>query len=205
MKLGNDQQNFDNRLGTTTKGTPQDTDGRYQKVFDVSFESSVWTIEMLRARHRRVKVIVSPGNHDQLSAFHLGHSIEAWFRKCEGVEVDNRPVFRKYFEFGCVMLMFTHGHVGKLEGYPGLMATEQPEMWGRTLWREAHTGDKHHRRLLELKGASVRILPSLRPPDAWTSENQFIGSLRAAEAFVWHRQFGMQANLIHSVLRDEAA
>jgi hypothetical protein len=101
------------------------------------------------------------------------------------------------------MLMWTHGNTGKLENYPALMASEQPKMWGATRWREAHTGDKHHRRLLELRGATVRILPSLRPPDAWSSEMQFVGSIRAAESYVWNEREGLIGTAVYSILEGK--
>lgn len=198
--LGNDQQNFDNRSLTTTKGTPQSSDGRYQKVFSVSKNVSIWTIEQMIAAFGYVDVIVVSGNHDAVAAWHLGDTIDSWFRNCVQVTVDNRPLFRKYYQWGTNMLMFTHGNAGKLEKYPEVMAAEQPQMWGATKWRESHTGDKHHRRLIELRGASVRIMPSLRPPDAWSSENQYIGSIRAAEALIWHRKQGLIGTAIHSIL-----
>jgi hypothetical protein len=202
LVLGNDQQNFDNKLGTTTKGTPQDTDTRYQNVFSVSRDASIWAVEILLSTHKSVDVIIVPGNHDYLASWHLGDSLHSWFHKCKRVTVDNRPPFRKYYQFGINMLMFTHGNSGKLESYDRIMAAEHPEMWGKTLWREAHTGDKHQRRLIELKGATVRILPSLRPPDAWTAENQYIGAIRAAEAYVWHRREGLLGTSTYSVLGD---
>jgi len=200
--LGNDQQNADNRQGSTEKGTPQTMDGRYQKVFSVSRNCSIWFIEHLREISRKVTVVIVPGNHDPLSAWYLGDSLTAWFRNCPEVEVDNRPTNRKYRQHGNVMLMWTHGNYGKLEDYGSVMASEEPQMWGNTSWREAHTGDKHQRRLLELKGASVRILPSLRPPDAWSSENHFIGSIRAAEAYVWNSNEGLISTATYSILRQ---
>ena len=74
-----------------------------------------------------------------------------------------------------------------------------PDMWGKSLWREAHTGDKHHRRLVELKGATVRILPSLRSPDAWTNEHHYVGRLRAAEAYAWHAKRGLLGTATYSI------
>lgn len=200
LVLGNDQQNIDNRLGTTTAGTPQQTDVRYQKVFGVSRDCSIWAIERLLESHSRVEVILVPGNHDTLATWHLGDSLQAWFRQCSRVKIDNQPRFRKYFEHGVNMLMFTHGNVGKLELYGTTMAAEQSPMWGRTEWREAHTGDKHHRQVTELRGCTVRILPSLRPPDAWTSEHNFVGAVRAAEAYAWHDKLGLLGTATYSIL-----
>jgi hypothetical protein len=197
--LGNDQQNADNRAGTTERGTPQNMDSRYQKVFSISRDCSIWAIDALLGHYGAVDVVIVSGNHDPLSAWHLGDTLSSWYRNCKQVNVDSRPLFRKYYEHGVNMLLFTHGHAGKLEEYGKTMAAEEPGMWGRTVWREAHTGDKHHRRLIEQPGATIRILPSLRPPDSWSSENHFIGSLRAAEAFVWNRSEGLVGTGVYSI------
>jgi hypothetical protein len=200
LVLGNDQQNADNRAGTTERGTQQSMDSRYQKVFDVSKRASLWAVDALLGEFGAVDIVIVPGNHDPLGAWHLGDTLASWYRRCKSVTVDNSPRARKYYEHGVNMLLFTHGNTGKLQDYGSTMAAEQPEMWGRTKWREAHTGDKHHRELLELKGATVRILPSLRPPCAWTSDNHYVGSLRAAEAYVWNKSEGLVATAVHSVL-----
>lgn len=198
--LGNDQQNADNRAGTTERGTPQNMDSRHQKVFAASRDASIWAIDALLGKYKRVDVVMVPGNHDPLSTWHLGDSLQSWYRNCKQVTIDNEPKFRKYYEHGVNMLLFTHGNAGKIEDYGKTMAAEKPEMWGRTRWREAHTGDKHHRRLLELKGATVRILPSLRPPCSWSSENHFLGNIRAAEAYVWNHEEGLVGTGVYSIL-----
>jgi hypothetical protein len=199
LALGNDLQNTDNREGTTTRGTPQATDSRYQKVFEVTRDVAIWAIEACREVAPDVTAAMVYGNHDFLTSWHLGDSLRSWFHNCPGVLVDNRPLYRKYYQHGSVMLMLTHGNAGKLEEYPQVMAAEQPQMWGATTWREAHTGDKHHRRLIEIKGATVRILPSLCPPDAWHSESCFVGNVRAAEAYVWNDREALVGTAVYSV------
>lgn len=204
LVLGNDQQNADNRTGETEGGTPQDMDSRYQKVFGISRDFSIWAIDALLGKYGAVDVVLVSGNHDTLSAWHLGDSLTSWYRNCKQVNIDNRPLFRKYYEYGVNMLMFTHGHKGKLEKYSHTMSAEQPEMWGRTKWREAHTGHVHHRRAIELPGVTIRSLPSLRPPDAWSSENHYVGSLRVAESYVWNKQEGLVGTGVYSILPKTA-
>jgi hypothetical protein len=199
--LGSDQHNSDNRAGTTEKGTPQANDSRYHKVMAVSRDASIWAIDACLQKYKAVDVVMVPGNHDVLSTWHLGDSLAAWYRRCPSVNIDNSPPFRKYYEFGVNMLLFTHGHAGKLEDYGKTMAAEKAEMWGRTKWREAHTGDKHHRRTIELAGATVRIIPSLRPPCAWSAENNYVGTIRAAEAYVWNRAEGLVGTGVYSILK----
>jgi hypothetical protein len=198
--LGHDQQNADNRAGSTEAGTPQNNDGRYQKVFDVSCDCSIWGIDYCLQKYGEVEVFCIPGNHDPLATWHLGKVLQAWYKNVSKVTVHNSPNPRQYWEHGVNMLLFTHGNKGKLEDYGGTMASEQPAMWGRTRWREAHTGDKHQRRMIEVKGATVRILPSLRPSCAWSSENHYIGSVRAAEAYVWNKDEGLIGTATYSIL-----
>ena len=188
--VGNDILNADNLQGTTTHGTPQANDSRYHKVFGIARNSLIDAIELLR-QIANVKVVVLPGNHDILSAWHLGDSLEAYFHTYSDVTIDNTPAPRKYHQFGDVMLVWMHGDRGKKKDYPLMIDTEQPVMFGSTRFREIHIGHKHSTSLDEQHGIRVRILPSLAAPDSWSSEMGFVGAIRGAEAYVWHRNQGL--------------
>lgn len=190
LVTGNDLLNSDNAQNTTTRGTPQSTDVRYQKTFGLVRETIVRGIERLR-QIAPVVVPMIPGNHDTLAVWHLGDSLSAYFRNCPNVRIENEPTQRKYHQFGHVMLMLTHGDKGKHPDYPLLMATEQPKMFGATIHREAHIGHRHEERTTEYHGVRVRTLSALCPPDAWHSENTFVGNKRASQAFVWDRHEGI--------------
>lgn len=190
LPIGNDLLHADTKAGTTTGGTPLDMDSRYHKSFALVRRMMTRAVDTLRGV-APVRVVVVPGNHDTLSAWHLGDSLECYFHNCKDVEIDNAPTMRKYYQWGRVMLMFTHGNKGKLADYPMVMASEQPKMFGATLHREAHTGDKHQLKVQEVHGVKVRISPALCPPDAWHSEHHFVGNARCAEAFVWNRDEGL--------------
>lgn len=203
LPIGNDFFHTDNLTGETTMGTRQDMDGRFHKTAHIGRQLMVSAIERLRAV-APVRGIVAPGNHDQLSAWHLGDSLECWFHSASDVSIDNLPTLRKYHEFGNTMLMFTHGNRGKQIDYPLLMATEQPQMWGRTKYREAHLGHLHKTKMRdsfkvdENHGVRVRTISSLCATDAWHAEHQFVGNLRQAEAFVWHRDEGQIAHATYT-------
>ncbi len=200
--LGNDQQNADNRSGSTENLTPQVMDSRYHKVYEVSKEASKWAIDKLLAEYGAAHVVIVQGNHDPLASWHLGDYLQTWYRHCPSITIDNSVPVRKYFEYGTNMILFTHGNRGKLEDYDRLMASEKPEMWGRCKWREAHTGDKHQRRVIEQRGATIRILPSLRPSCSWSYENQHVGAMRASEAYVWNKEEGLIGSATFSILKD---
>lgn len=204
--VGNDLLNADNIQGTTTRGTPQTTDSRYQKSFALARRLMTDAIDRLRAI-APVHVLLVPGNHDTLTTWHLGDSLACYFHRTSDVQIDNDPRQRKYHQFGRVMLMFTHGDKGKRPNYPLVMATEQPDMWGATVHREAHTGHLHQLRVEELHGVKVRISPALCPADAWHAEHMFTGNARAAEAFVWEKSEGLVGTAIYTVQKgsDEDA
>ena len=204
LPVGNDFFHSDNMRNETTAGTRLDVEGRFHKTAYTGRVMIVAAIERLR-EVAPVKAIIAPGNHDQLTAWHLGDSLECYFHRDADVTIDNLPTLRKYHEFGKVMLLFMHGDKGKQPDYPLLMATEQPEMWGRTKFREAHLGHFHKTQVRnsptvdERHGARVRVLSSLCASDAWHAENQFVGNMRAAEAFVWNREEGLIAQATFTV------
>lgn len=195
--IGNDLFHSDNNKGTTTRGTQLSVDSRYKKTYPLVRRAAVRLIDKARAV-APVQVKIVPGNHDELTAFCLGDSLECWYHKCPDVEIDNSAPKRKYLQWGQVMLMWTHGDTGKLDDYPLLMASEKPQMWGATKWHEAHTGDKHQRKLIELKGVAVRILPTLCAPDDWHSDNHYVGNQRCSEAYMWNNEEGLVGTAVYS-------
>ena len=195
--VGNDLLNSDNEQGTTTKGTFVSTDGRYQKTFVTVRKVITESIEILR-QIAPVEVVMVSGNHDDLSVWHLGDSLECVYANDEDVTVRNEPTTRKYVRFGNVLLMFTHGDKGKREDYPLLMATERSRDFGETKFREIHTGHIHQTKMQEFHGVRVRILPSLSPPDAWHSENGFTGQQRNAEGYIWNNVEGLIGIVYHN-------
>lgn len=195
--VGNDLLNSDNEQGTTTKGTAVSTDGRYQKTFLTVRKTITEAIHRLK-QIAPVHVVMVSGNHDDLSVWHLGESLECLFQDDSNVLIDNKPTARKYIRHGNVLLMLTHGDKGKREDYPLLMATERSKDFGETKYREIHTGHIHQTKTQEWHGVRVRILPSLSPPDAWHSENGFTGQQRNAEAYVWNNREGLIAQFFHN-------
>jgi hypothetical protein len=192
--VGNDLCNSDNPQGTTTGGTAVSNDGRFFKTFWKTRTMIVQAIEKLR-HIAKVKVLICPGNHDRQTAFHLGDSLECYFHADPLVEVENNPASRKYVEFGNCLLGFCHGDEGRSSEYGLLMAAEQPEAWGRTKYREMHTGHFHRLKTEEYHGVRVRILSALTEADSWHAAQGYIGAIRQAEAFIWSKKEGLLAEV----------
>jgi hypothetical protein len=205
LPIGNDLLQTDNLAGTTTGGTPQDTDSRYHKAFRAARSALAWAIDRL-AEEAPVLVVVVPGNHDRLTAFHMGEVLAAQFARDSRVTVDNSPKLRKYVAFGATLLGFTHGSEEKHNDLPLIMAREEPELWATSTHYEWHIGHFHKSKETRytagdsFNGVRVRILPSLCAADAWHYSKGYVGERRSAEAYLWNFATGYAGHLATSVL-----
>jgi hypothetical protein len=196
--IGNDILNANNVANETAHGTVVESDGRYHKTFWKARHTVAETILKL-LKIAPVDVMAVYGNHDQLSSWHLADSIECLFHDNKDVRVFNTPTYRKYYEYGANMILFTHGDKGKKESYPLLMAAEQAAMFGRTKFHEVHCGHTHETKMQERNGVRVRVLPALCPADTWHAENGYVGNLRNAEAYIWNKDEGLIGTAIYNV------
>jgi hypothetical protein len=192
--VGNDFFNVDNAANETAGGTPQREDGRWQKSFVLGRKLMVDAILRL-SQIAPVDVLMVSGNHDTERVFYLGDSLSGWFSRTPDVMVDNGPARRKYYQWHRNLLGFTHGKEEKHLNLPLIMATEVPDKWAATDFREFHVGHWHHKKDIhfqpvnEFNGIRVRLIPSLCPADDWHRMKGFEG-LRAAEAYLWHKTEG---------------
>ncbi len=99
--------NFDDTAGNTTRGTRQDNDSRWQKMYTVGVELLVKAIDIL-AQIAPVDVFVVPGNHDKQSSYYAMMYLSAYYKEVEAIEIDTSPKTRKYREFGKCLIGFSH-------------------------------------------------------------------------------------------------
>jgi predicted DNA-binding transcriptional regulator AlpA len=206
LPVGNDLMHVDSAESATTRGTRVDSDGRYAKIFVAAQMAVVRAVETLRAI-APVDVIFVPGNHDRLSAFTLVRTIDAWFRNCDDVTVDSGPNPRKYFRYGNCLIGLTHGDRESPRDLPNIMAVERPKDWSETVCREWRLGHIHRSRVREsagvetFQGVAVRWVPSLSGTDAWHHSHGYIGTRRAAEAYLMNAREGFAAMFVSYVRR----
>lgn len=195
LPIGNDFFHVDNKQNTTYRGTPQDVDGRYVKIFSAGKLAVIWAVEELM-KIADVKVMWIPGNHDPTISYHLCETLDSWFHNTPHVEVDVGPSSRKYHMWHDTLLGFTHGDTIKPHDLPGLMSIEQSENWSKATCREWLLGHMHRSREWVTKGTdtfqgtTVRVLQSLAGTDAWHHEQGFVGQRRAAEVYFYEKEIG---------------
>ncbi len=203
LPIGNDMMNVDSKMNMTTAGTPQSCDSRFGKMFRLAKDLLIETINKL-TQYCPVDVVVIPGNHDESTMFTLGEVLDAWFHNDDDVKIYNEPKLRKYYQYGQVMLMYTHGDKEKHSDLGMIAASEEPMMWGTSHYREVHLGHLHKSKAIaylsvdEYQGFKIRILPSLSSTDAWHASKGY-GSLKSAEAYVWHKDKGLISNHFYNL------
>lgn len=198
LPISNDFFNSDRShpFNSTTSGTPQEEDHRWQNTFRKGRELLVKNIIKL-TQIAPVEVKVIPGNHDFERSFYLGDSLEGWFHNNLNVTVDNSANPRKYYRYGKCLIGFTHGNNEKISDLPMIMAQENPQTWGETFYREFHLGHLHHKKETQLKstneyqGVIIRHMSSLSGTDSWHHRKGYIGARKSAEAFLWDSETGL--------------
>lgn len=198
---GNDAINVNGSSGATAHGTPQVNDSRWQKMWESYWECTIKAINSA-LRHAPVDVVIMPGNHDRDLIWSMGHSLQCFYHGNKNVSVNNEPICRKYYRYGVNLIGLAHGDTTPLNKLPLLMATEAPELYAKTKRHEWHTGHLHHLKTnndVDNCGIRVRTLPSLCPPNAWAVGNGYSRSLRASQAFLWHRERGLLDVKEHSI------
>ena len=209
MIVGNDHFHVNNADLTTAKGTAQDVDGRWQKVFLTGKLATIDAINLARAV-APVKVMTIPGNHDPEWTYFLGEVLRERFHDCKDVEIDNRPMLRKYEKYGVNLLGFTHGEHGKMADLPLAMAREMKQQWADATYYEVHTGHLHKRKETKFNagdtwnGVGVRILPSLCGTDSWHHEHGYTGGVKSSDAYLWHVSQGLSGVFVVNA-QDENA
>lgn len=212
--IGSDFFNSDTILNTTTAGTHQDEDLRWQKTFTTGIRLVVDGIELLKQTGVEVDVVVVPGNHDFERSFYLGEFLSAWYRDDEMVSIDNGASPRKYYRFGDVLLGITHGNEEKESSLPMIMANDHlsKEHWSETKYHEWLLGHIHRKRrvkytifdkdttLTEDLGVTVRYLSSLTGTEEWHHRKGYVGQIKAADALIYNDEYGFVAHLNSNII-----
>jgi hypothetical protein len=191
LPISNDFFHTDNYQNSTTAGTPQDTIVDYAQEYEHGFDLLVQAIDFLKGNAEEVQVVLVQGNHDRTKSYYLAHALEVYYSKDPAVFFDRTTSLIKAIVLGNTFIGYHHGNC-KLEDLPLLFAThkEYSSYFGNAVYREVHTGDKHHYMAKEVKGVRIQQMPSLSGTDRWHSDNNFVHSIRAGLALVYDHTHG---------------
>ena len=198
LALGGDGLHIDNMNKQTTKGTPQDCDSSPMEMIVSYIDLCREYIDYVR-QFASVEVYVVNGNHDYYSSIFLREALRGWYHTVVGVDVKQIMRHRQTFLYGNSLITFVHGDEGNVKDYPAIIASENPELWGKSKWRFVFTGHLHTERELPVfSDITVYRMPSLASNDEWHMKKGY-KSRKALIGYIIDKENGVIATEISPV------
>ena len=194
LPAGSDNLHADTDAGTTTKGTPLDTDGSFARIF-IEWCGLYEEIIGILAEVAPVEIVTLPGNHDRVASMMLVHWLAARHRDDPRVIARSAVTQRSYHLHGESLIGFAHGDGMKDDKIPLIMASEASEAWGKSRHRLVLTGHLHTDRSNEFAGVRVIHMPCLATADRWHHRNGYVGNTKAIAAYIVDDSEGLIATL----------
>jgi UDP-2,3-diacylglucosamine pyrophosphatase LpxH len=181
---------FNNSNQETVKGGHTlDSDSRFQKVIRAAINAIRYQVRAALEKHHTVRLIIELGNHDADIMKVLMETFYAHFDNEPRVVVDRSPRNVHVFEWGFNLIGTHHGDKIKMDRIPLVIATDFPEMWGRTKFRAVHTGHVHHDHIREYPGLTTESHRVLAPKDEFAGSGGW-RSRQSMKNIIYHKKYG---------------
>jgi len=168
-----------------------DTDTRYDKLVGLVLDMTVWMIDLMLEKHKKVHVIMAEGNHDESGSSWLRQFCRKYYAKNPRVTVDASP--KPYYAIlhGDILLGYHHGHKTKDAKLRDVFCSDEAfrAMWGKAKYAWIHTGHLHSSAIVETGGCILQRHPTLSARDAYSARGGW-QSWRSAEAITYHKKLG---------------
>jgi hypothetical protein len=175
-------------------GHKVDADGRPSKMIQVGFRIMRQMIDSALMVHNIVHVKVLPGNHDDLGSIFLRVALLHIYEGNPRVVIDQSPNVFQYFDWGKNLIGIHHGDKCKMASLPMVMAADQPELWGQTLFRHWYIGHFHNDSThvfsgKDLQGCKVETFRTIVGKEGYAHEAGY-RSPQDGKAIVLHKEYG---------------
>lgn len=188
--ISNDFFHTDNYQNSTTNGTPQDVLVNFDHEYEEGFDLLVNAIFCCAQQCNSLEVVLVQGNHDRTKSFYLAHALEVFFKNHPEISFQRQHSTTKHVVLGNTFIGYHHGNC-KIDDLPLLFATgKASEDFGKSKYREVHTGDKHYYMAKEIKGVRIQQMPSLSGTDRWHMDNNYVHNIRCALMLIYDKQMG---------------
>lgn len=201
--IGNDFYNDDNH-GFTTSGTPQDVFPDWSNSFTLGLNAIRWCVDYSLSKGVKIDLITVYSNHDQNKLWYLSKCLDLIYEGNENVKLDFQRIHFKFYEYGKCMLAFSHGNGGKVNDFHNLMASLQPEMWGRTKHRSMWLGHFHSSKQYKYlnhedrRGVELHYMRAMSNTDTWHYTNGYVGIPKSCTAHIIDKEKGIIGNWIET-------
>jgi len=189
VQLGDFYHVDDNRAVTPASGNQLDLDSRFAKVIRSGIATMRYTIDKALTKHKKVRVRNVAGNHDPHASVTLTEALIGYYAKEPRVVIEDSPRAFFTYRFGQNLIGITHGHAGKPERLPGILAVDAQTDWGECAFKSVWHGHIHNKRVFEDMGVIVESFRTLAARDAWATEQGYRPG-REMQAIVLHKEFG---------------
>ena len=191
MTIGNDFFNSDTVDATTTKGTPQQNDLRWKKMFIEGLQLYTWALQELEPYFNKIDIRLCSGNHDKMSSFYLYMALKAYFRNDPKINFSDNYKDVQCYKFGKNAIFFAHGD-NNLKRLIKSIPAEFYKEWGSSFYRELHLGHLHKETVVDDEsGLITRRIGSPTGTDQWHYEERFIGATQKHQIFIWDKNYGL--------------
>ena len=189
VQLGDFYHMDDSTFATPKSGNRLDVDSRFPKVIRAGIKTMRYMIDKALEKHKTVRVRNVAGNHDPHASVTLTEALIGYYSKEPRVIIEDSPQPYFFHRFGSNLVGITHGHAGKPEKFPGIMARDAKKDWGDCDFKYFWHGHIHNKKVFEDIGVLVESFRTLAAKDAWHTEQGY-GSGREMQAIVLHKDFG---------------
>lgn len=166
-----------------------DQDMRYSDLISIAVRIISYFVHRARTKATNVTLLIAQGNHDPIGSLWLQELFSYYFENDPNIAVIKSAYPFYAIEFGKTMLAYHHGDKVQFAKMASVVPSLFPEIWGRTKFRYAHMGDKHHRRVVEGLGIIVEQHQTLIANDAYSSSHGWT-SEAGANVIIYSRETG---------------
>ena len=187
--VGGDFLHHNDNTNTTQSGHALDVDTRIDQTIEAAVDALAAAIELAATKHGTVLVSIIKGNHDRDAYIAVRMGMIQRYRDNPRIEVQKNAGDFFVMEFGLCLLAAHHGDKAKAERLVMHLASEWPEVWGRTRFRFYFTGHLHHAKMQDIGGVQVEQLRPVTPRDAHAASSAY-GAQSQMQAITFHKQRG---------------
>lgn len=189
VQLGDFYHMDDSTNMTPRSGNRLDVDSRFPKVIRAGITTMRYMIDRALEKHNTVRVRNVAGNHDPHASVTLTEALIGYYSKEPRVTIEDSPRAFFTYRFGSNLVGITHGHTGKPERLPGILAVDAQKDWGECEFKYVWHGHIHTKKVFEDMGVIVESFRTLAAKDAWHAEQGYRPG-REMQAIVLHKEFG---------------
>lgn len=166
-----------------------DQDTKYSDLISIAVRIIAYFVQKARVKATNVTLLIAQGNHDPIGSLWLQELFSYYFENDPNISVVKSAFPFYAIEFGKTMLAYHHGDKVQFAKMGSVVPSLFPEIWGRTKYRYAHMGDKHHRRVVENLGIIVEQHQTLIAKDSYSSSHGWT-SEAGANVIIYSRETG---------------